>query len=42
MKVPRQADLACGNWGVIGDKAGKATFVEVCSEKGADLLSRPQ
>jgi formate dehydrogenase subunit beta len=39
-KVPRQADLACGNWGVIGDKAGKATFVEVCSEKGADLLSR--
>jgi formate dehydrogenase subunit beta len=39
MKVPRQADLACGNWGVIGDKAGKATFVEVCSEKGANLLS---
>ena len=38
MKVPRQADLACGNWGVIGDKAGKATFVEVCSEKGANLL----
>lgn len=39
-KVPRQADLACGNWGVIGDKAGKATFVEVCSDKGANLLSR--
>jgi formate dehydrogenase subunit beta len=39
-KVPRQADLACGNWGVIGEKAGKATFVEVCSEKGAHLLSR--
>jgi len=39
MKVPRQADLACGNWGVIGEKAGKATFVEVCSEKGANLLS---
>jgi len=38
MKVPRQADLACGNWGVIGDKAGKATFVEVCSERGANLL----
>jgi len=38
MKVPRQADLACGNWGVIGDKAGKATFVEVCSEKGAKLF----
>jgi formate dehydrogenase subunit beta len=39
MKVPRQADLACGNWGVIGDKAGKATFVEVTSEKGANLLT---
>jgi formate dehydrogenase subunit beta len=39
-KVPRQADLACGNWGVIGEKAGKATFVEVCSDKGAHLLSR--
>ncbi|PKL60972.1 MAG: formate dehydrogenase [Methanomicrobiales archaeon HGW-Methanomicrobiales-2] len=38
-KVPRQADLACGNWGVIGEKAGKATFVEVCSAKGANLLN---
>jgi formate dehydrogenase subunit beta len=38
LKVTRQADLACGNWGVIGDKAGKATFIEVCSEKGARLL----
>jgi len=38
MKVPRQADLACGNWGVIGPRAGKATFVEVCSEKGAHLV----
>ncbi|KAF1074361.1 Coenzyme F420 hydrogenase/dehydrogenase, beta subunit C-terminal domain [Methanogenium sp. MK-MG] len=37
-KVPRQCDLACGNWGVIGEKAGKATFVEVCSDKGAALL----
>jgi formate dehydrogenase subunit beta len=40
LKVPRQADLACGNWGVIGDKAGKATFVEVCSAKGANLLEQ--
>ena len=39
MKVPRGADLACGNWGVIGDKAGKATFIEICSEKGANLLT---
>jgi len=37
-KIPRQADLACGNWGVFGDKAGKATFVEVCSDKGASLF----
>jgi formate dehydrogenase subunit beta len=39
LKIPRQADLACGNWGVIGPRAGKATFVEVCSEKGATLLN---
>jgi formate dehydrogenase subunit beta len=38
LKITRQADLACGNWGVIGDKAGKATFVEVCSDKGTSLL----
>ena len=42
LKVPRGADLACGNWGVIGDKAGKATFVEVCSQKGADLLAQAE
>ena len=39
-KIPREADLACGNWGVIGPKAGKVTFIEVCSEKGADLLTK--
>jgi formate dehydrogenase subunit beta len=39
-KIPRGADLACGNWGVIGEKAGKATFVEICSDKGADLLTK--
>ena len=38
-KVPRQCDVACGNWGVIGDKAGKATFIEVCSDKGAALVN---
>eukprot|EP00831_Metopus_contortus_P019534 TRINITY_DN18489_c0_g3_i1.p1 TRINITY_DN18489_c0_g3~~TRINITY_DN18489_c0_g3_i1.p1 ORF type:complete len:309 (-),score=48.63 TRINITY_DN18489_c0_g3_i1:70-996(-) len=37
-KIPRQADLACGNWGVFGEKAGKATFVEVCSAKGAAVF----
>jgi len=40
LKIPRQADLACGNWGVTKDKAGKVTFVEVCSDKGADLLTK--
>jgi formate dehydrogenase (coenzyme F420) beta subunit len=40
MKIPRQADLVCGNWGVIGDKAGKATFAEVCSEKGAMVINK--
>jgi formate dehydrogenase subunit beta len=39
MKIPRQADIACGNWGVFGDKAGKATFIEICSDKGAKLVS---
>ena len=37
-KIPRQADIACGNWGVFGEKAGKATFVEICSEKGAKVF----
>jgi formate dehydrogenase subunit beta len=42
MKVPRQTDIACGNWGVIGEKAGKATFMEICSEKGANLVTSAQ
>ncbi|MCD1295308.1 formate dehydrogenase [Methanocella sp. CWC-04] len=40
MKIPRQADIACGNWGVTGDKAGKATFIEVCSEKGVSMMDK--
>ena len=40
MKVPRGADLACGNWGVKEELVGEATFVEVCSERGRDLLER--
>ena len=39
LKIPSNADLALGNWGVIGDLAGKATFVEVFTEKGAEILS---
>ncbi len=38
LKIPSNADLACGNWGVTGDLAGKATFVEINSDKGAKLL----
>jgi len=38
--IPKMADLALGNWGVIGPLAGKATFVEVFSEKGADILEK--
>lgn len=37
-KIPRTMDLAFGNWGVIGPDVGKATFVEVCSAAGAQLL----
>jgi formate dehydrogenase subunit beta len=40
IKIPRQADLACGNWGVPPHMFGRATFVEVCSDKGADLIDR--
>jgi formate dehydrogenase subunit beta len=40
MKIPRQADLACGQWGVRKDLVGRATFVEVCSGRGADLVNR--
>ena len=40
LKIPSNADLALGNWGVIGPLAGKATFVEVCSEKGAEILEK--
>ena len=40
INIPSMADLALGNWGVIGPLAGKATFVEVFSEKGADVLGK--
>jgi len=33
--IPRMADLAVGKWGVE-DK--KASFIEICSEKGANLV----
>lgn len=37
-RIPRQCDLVCGNWGVIGEDMAKTTFVEVCSKKGASAL----
>ena len=33
--IPKMADIACGKWGTE-DK--NTTFIEVCSEKGADLI----
>jgi formate dehydrogenase subunit beta len=33
--IPTMADLACGKWGTNG---AKRTWVETCSEKGAELL----
>ncbi|HEX59857.1 MAG TPA: formate dehydrogenase [Methanomicrobia archaeon] len=38
VSVPRMADLACGKWGVLEGR--RATFVEVCSERGGELLRR--
>ena len=38
IKIPTNADLACGNWGVIEELAGSATFCEVMNEKGKRLL----
>jgi len=40
VNIPQMADMALGNWGVIGPLAGKATFVEVFSDKGADILDK--
>ncbi|KZX13904.1 Coenzyme F420 hydrogenase/dehydrogenase, beta subunit C-terminal domain [Methanobrevibacter oralis] len=38
LKIPSNTDIALGNWGVIGPLAGKATFVETFSDKGAKIL----
>jgi formate dehydrogenase subunit beta len=35
--IPTMADIACGKWGAE-DK--KATFIEVCSDRGSDLIER--
>lgn len=40
LKIPFNADLALGNWGVVGELEGKATFVEVFSDKGAEVFNK--
>jgi formate dehydrogenase subunit beta len=37
INIPTMADIACGKWGAE-DK--QATFIEVCSERGAELLDK--
>jgi formate dehydrogenase subunit beta len=37
-RIPRQCDIVCGNWGVIGEYTGNTTCIEVCSKKGAEAL----
>jgi formate dehydrogenase subunit beta len=37
INIPVMADIACGKWGTDGKKA---TFIEVCSEKGSDLIEK--
>ena len=40
LKIPFNADLALGNWGVMGELSGEATFVEVFSKKGCKILDK--
>jgi formate dehydrogenase subunit beta len=37
VNIPTMADLACGKWGTNGPGY---TFIEVCSEKGSELIER--
>jgi formate dehydrogenase subunit beta len=37
INIPIMADIACGKWGTDGKKA---TFIEVCSEKGSDFIEK--
>lgn len=38
-RIPRQCDIVCGDWGVIGEYTGNTTCIEVCSQKGSIILS---
>jgi len=37
INIPIMADIACGKWGTDGKKA---TFIEVCSERGSDFIEK--
>ena len=37
LNIPTMADIACGKWGAEGKLA---TFIEVCSERGAEFIDR--
>jgi formate dehydrogenase subunit beta len=37
INIPIMADIACGKWGTDGKRE---TFIEVCSEKGSDLIEK--
>jgi formate dehydrogenase subunit beta len=37
VNIPTMADVACGKWGTDGKGA---TFIEVCSERGADFVDK--
>ena len=38
--MPRQCDIICGSRGVSGKLAGFVTFVEICTDKGAKILTQ--
>jgi len=38
-RIPRQCDIVCGDWGVIGEYTGNTTCIEVCSKKGSIILN---
>ena len=40
--IPRQCDIVCGTWGLYGENSERATFVEVCTDKGLDFLSQAE
>lgn len=38
--IPTGTDLACGNWGVPQDLIGKATYIEIQTERGKNLIEQ--